>query len=139
MYYYTIYDKTTLQIKSVINTNIDNYLSGLDVNEGYISGKLNMDDTILVNLSGTITSQAKNNIPVNIETLSCYSDLSYITIATNIPENTKIYINEELVGETIETDSLELSLDVPSIYKLKFDNDLYNKSSQIFYLTAYEN
>ena len=137
---YTLYDKGTLEIKSVISTNDENFTNLLSENDGYLIGKFDIDNTILVNNSGIITPVLKESIPVTITSLSCYSDLSYNSIASNIPSGTKIFINDDLLGESTETDNnLELSLDTPGIYILKFDNDLYNKSSQTFKLTAYEN
>lgn len=135
---YTTYDKDTLEIQSNITTS-QNISSLLSDNQHFLIDNLNSNDHYITTVNGITYGKMKEDIPVEIVTLSCYADLSYNTILRNIPIDTEVHINDTSYGILTASEDLELSLDTVFIYNIKLENSSYNLSSQIFNLTSYEN
>ena len=115
---YTTYDKDTLEIQSNITTS-QNISSLLSDNQHFLIDNLNSNDHYITTVNGITYGKMKEEIPVEIVTLSCYADLSYNTILRNIPIDTEVHINDTSYGILTASEDLELSLDTVFIYNIK--------------------
>ena len=134
---YTLYKRDNLEIQGIIETNspISNYLSD---NIFYINGSYKSDNYHLKNKDGSVKPYLKDNFSAEVVSLSVFNDLNYYTIFNNVPENSEIYVDGEFLGSLTANESFEYATDKLGEINIKFNNDLFNLSSQIFTLTSYE-